>query len=177
MDTIKNGTVIRVFLCTQYENPFIIKSLVWTEDSKMKKDVFTKKQIKELEKNPNILRVTDHFIYYHPDFKVKAVHENLDGKAPTLIFTENGLDLDTIGKDTPRKRIYQWKKIYEESGDWGLQNESRGKTVVKRNIPKELSTEEKLKRAEAKIKFLEAENDFLKKLEELERQAMKKKRN
>jgi hypothetical protein len=31
-----------------------------------------------------------------------------------------------------------------------------------------LTIEEKLKKAEARIKFLEAENDFLKKLEELE---------
>ncbi|KIL77465.1 hypothetical protein SD77_1451 [Bacillus badius] len=36
--------------------------------------------------------------------------------------------------------------------------------------------EEKLQKAESRIKFLEAENDFLKKLEELERQALKKKR-
>jgi transposase len=35
--------------------------------------------------------------------------------------------------------------------------------------------EEKLRKAEARIKFFEAENDFLKKLEELERQALKKK--
>ncbi len=39
-----------------------------------------------------------------------------------------------------------------------------------------LSTEEKLKRAEARIKLLEAENDFLKKLEALEKQKMQRKR-
>ena len=36
--------------------------------------------------------------------------------------------------------------------------------------------EEKLKKAEARIKYLEVENDFLKKLEELERQALAKKK-
>ncbi|WP_218349889.1 hypothetical protein [Bacillus sp. sid0103] len=56
-----------------------------------------------------------------------------------------------------------WKEVY-------------GKAASGPPSSKELSVEEKLKKAEARIKFLEAENDFLKKLEELERQALKKKR-
>ncbi|QIZ05344.1 hypothetical protein HFZ78_23760 [Priestia megaterium] len=56
-----------------------------------------------------------------------------------------------------------WKEVY-------------GKAASGRPSSKELSVEEKLKKAEARIKLLEAENDFLKKLEELERQALKKKR-
>ncbi|MEY2191724.1 hypothetical protein AB7942_03170 [Neobacillus sp. BF23-41] len=51
-----------------------------------------------------------------------------------------------------------WKEVY-------------GKAASGRPSSKELSVEEKLKKAEARIKLLEAENDFLKKLEELERQA------
>ncbi|WP_132945869.1 hypothetical protein [Tumebacillus sp. BK434] len=39
-----------------------------------------------------------------------------------------------------------------------------------------VSAEEKLKRAEARIKLLEAENNFLKKLDALERDAMERKR-
>jgi transposase len=45
---------------------------------------------------------------------------------------------------------------------------------VSRRPPGELSAAEKLKRAEARIKLLEAENDFLKKLEALERQKKKR---
>ena len=40
----------------------------------------------ELERNPNVLRVTDQAITYHPDFKVKAVLENIKGESPTGIF-------------------------------------------------------------------------------------------
>jgi len=54
-----------------------------------------------------------------------------------------------------------------------LFEERRGKNSTVRRPTGELSIEEKLKRAEAKIKLLEAENDLLKKLEALER----KKRN
>ena len=130
----------------------------------------------ELERNPNVLRVTEQSITYHPDFKVKAVLENIKGEGPARIFMDHGFDLDIIGKGLPRKRLYQWKKIYNESGELGLTLDNRGKTRVERSSLKELSIEEKLKKAEARIKFLEVENDFLKKLEELERQALAKKK-
>lgn len=132
--------------------------------------------MKELEKNPNVLRVTEQAITYHPDFKVKAVLENMKGESPARIFMDHGFDLDIIGKGLPRQRLYQWRKIYNESGELGLSLDNRGKTRADRSSLKELSVEEKLKRAEARIKYLEVENDFLKKLEELERQALAKKK-
>ena len=142
----------------------------------MKKKLFSKSQMIELQKNPNVLRVTKQAITYHPDFKVKAVLENIKGESPARIFMDHGFDLDIIGKGLPRKRLYKWRKIYNESGELGLSLDSRGKTREDRSSSKELSVEEKLKRAEARIKYLEVENDFLKKLEELERQALAKKK-
>jgi hypothetical protein len=142
----------------------------------MKKKLFSKSEMKELEKNPNVLRVTEQAITYHPDFKVKAVLENIKGESPARIFMDHGFDLDIIGKGLPRKRLYQWRKIYNESGEMGLTLDNRGKTKVEQSSSKELSLEEKLKKAEARIKYLEVENDFLKKLEELERQAFAKKK-
>ena len=132
--------------------------------------------MKALEKNPNVIKVTEQSITYNPEFKVKAVRENHTGKPPAQIFVEHGFDLDIVGKDIPRKRLYQWKQIYNESGELGLSINQRGKLKSERTSSKELSVEEKLKKAEARIKFLEVENDFLKKLEELERQALTKKK-
>jgi transposase len=142
----------------------------------MKKKFFSKSQMIELQKNPNVLRVTEQAITYHPGFKVKAVLENIKGESPARIFMDHGFDLDTIGKGLPRQRLYQWRKIYNESGELGLSLDNRGKTRADRSSSKELSVEEKLKKAEARIKYLEVENDFLKKLEELERQALAKKK-
>ena len=51
-----------------------------------------------------------------------------------------------------------------------------GKEVQEDQNPKEYSQEDQLKKAEARIKYLEAELEFLKKLDELERQASKKKK-
>ncbi|MEH7012548.1 IS3 family transposase, partial [Neobacillus niacini] len=78
--------------------------------------------------------------------------------------------------DQPKRCLQRWRETFEKFGELGLQTERRGKASTGRPSSKELSVEEKLKKAEARIKFLEAENDFLKKLEELERQALKKKR-
>jgi transposase len=142
----------------------------------MSKNLFTEYQIKELEKNPNVLRVSERAISYNSDFKVKAVMEYKSGKIPSQIFIENGFNLEVIGKNQPKRCLQRWRETYEKSGELGLRSERRGKASSGRPSSKELSVEEKLKKAEAKIKFLEAENDFLKKLEELERQALKKKR-
>jgi transposase len=142
----------------------------------MTKKIFSSSQMKVLEKNSNVVRVTSQTITYSPDFKVKAVLENIQGKNPAQIFVDHGFNLDVIGKGLPRKRLYQWRKIYNESGELGLSLDTRGKNKTERTPSKELSVEEKLKKAEARIKFLEVENDFLKKLEELERQALVEKK-
>ena len=142
----------------------------------MKKRLFSKSEMKELEKSPNVLLGTEQAITYHSDLKVKAVLENIKGGSPARIFMDHVFDLDIIGKGLPKKRLYQWRKIYNESGEVGLTLDNRRKTRVERSSSKELSLEERLNKAEARIKYLETENDFLKKLEKLERQALEKRK-
>ncbi|WP_226037469.1 hypothetical protein [Aquibacillus saliphilus] len=55
----------------------------------MDKKVFSKTQINELEKHYNIVRVPKHSITYHSELKIKAVQDNLNGKAPTMIFIDS----------------------------------------------------------------------------------------
>lgn len=143
----------------------------------MNKKIFTELQINELEKNPNVLRVSEATVSYHPDFKVKAISEYQNGKSPSQIFIENGFKLEIIGKKQPKRCLQRWRKTFEKFGEEGLLTNRRGKASTGRPSSKELSVEEKLKKAEERIKLLEAENDFLKKLEELERQALRKKQN
>jgi transposase len=142
----------------------------------MSKNIFNEFQIKELEKNPNVLSASERSMSYNPEFKLKAVMDYKNGKAPSQIFIEHGFDLDMIGKKQPQRCLKRWRDSFERFGEEGFLTERRGKGSTGRPSSKQLSVEEKLKKAEARIKFLEAENDFLKKLEELERQALKKKR-
>lgn len=69
----------------------------------MSKIIFNEHQRRVLEANPNVKAVFDRTIQYTPEFKVKAVKENLQGKGPAQIFVENGFDLLVIGP-TNRKR-------------------------------------------------------------------------
>jgi transposase-like protein len=137
----------------------------------MSKIIFNEFQRKQLENNPNVNHVSDRSSSYKPEFKIAAIKENKNGKGPTVI--EYGFDLDIIGSKKPQQCLKRWRKTYEKYGEEGFKIELRGKGSTGRPSSKDLTVEEKLKKAEARIAFLEMENDFLKKLEELERKAKK----
>ena len=64
----------------------------------MRKILFNTIQIKQLEKNPNVIKASDRSSKYGAEFKIRAVQENLNGKGPSQIFIDNGFDLEMIGK-------------------------------------------------------------------------------
>jgi transposase len=142
----------------------------------MSKIIFNSFQMKQLEKNINVEKVSERSISYKPEFKVNAVLENKNGKSPVQIFIENGFDLGIIGKDKPGQCLDRWRTTYKIYGEDGFYTERRGKGSTGRPTSKNLTSEQKLKKAEARIAFLEAEVAFLKKLDELERQAAQKKK-
>jgi hypothetical protein len=142
----------------------------------MSKIIFNETQMKLIESNPNVDHVSERSISFTPDFKIKAIKENLAGKGPVQIFTENGFDLQVIGPEKPNQCLKRWRKTYNEFGEEGFLTERRGKGSTGRPTSKHLTVEDSLKKAEARIKYLEAELEFLKKLDELERQASKKKK-
>ncbi|MDV7763350.1 hypothetical protein N9I19_01850 [Peribacillus sp. CSMR9] len=109
---------------------------------------------------------------YNPEFKTKAIKEYKKGKSPSQIFIEHGFNLEIIGKEKPKRCLQRWRDTLK-----GLVEEGFLNAVEKERCPssKAQSAEDQLRKAEARIKFLETENDFLKKLEELERRALKKK--
>ena len=130
---------------------------------------FTEEQLYILSQNKNIKKVTTKSITYSDEFKVHAVKEVLVGKAPSNIFKESDFNLDVLGRDIPSQCIKRWKKLYLEHGELGLRGERRGIHNNKAIKCDSDSLEDRLAQAEAKIAYLEMENDFLKKLDELER--------
>jgi transposase len=70
----------------------------------MSRNHFTEHQIKELEKNPNVVHASDRSISFSPSFKLKAVHEYNLGKTSSQIFSENRFDLNLIEKNNPKDR-------------------------------------------------------------------------
>jgi transposase len=136
----------------------------------MRARLFSETEINLLSKNKNVVSVSTKSITYNPIFKLFAVIEYQSGKPPMEIFRDAGFDIDMIGKRNPHNSLARWRKVYENLGEDGLLKETRGNNNRVSDL--DLSDTEKLKKAQAKIAYLEAELDFLKKLEVLERQVI-----
>lgn len=110
---------------------------------------FSQKDMKKLEANPNVKRVSELAITYTDDFKKKFIEEYLSGKLPSQIFIEYEFDIDVLGK----KRIHQasgsWRKAYEKNGIIGLADSQ--KTSSGRPLERELRPEEIITRQEEVI--------------------------
>lgn len=137
----------------------------------MGKILFNEHRRNLLERNINVQSVSDRSIQYKPEFKIQAVQDYKNGKGPSQIFRDAGFDLEMIGSEKAKGSLSRWRKSLEKYGEDGFFTERRGKGSTGRPSSKEISSEEKLRKAEARIQYLEAEVELLKKLEELERQA------
>lgn len=136
----------------------------------MAKRVFDPETRAKILRNKNVLKVGEQQITYSPDFKVSAVHANLfKGKTPQVIFLEAGFDVDLIGHETPKHCLKDWRTIYRQQGEEGLRKDQRGSSSPGRPADRELTVEDELRRAQARIRYLEKENELLKKLDALER--------
>lgn len=133
----------------------------------MSKKLFSEKEIKLLSKNEYVVKVSSKAITYSFEFKKKFIEEYKLGKLTRLIFEEAGFDLEILGIKRVKTAGERWRKTFKKNGELGLKD-SRKKTSG-RPIKRELSNHEKIKRLEAQIKYLKVENEFLKKLDKIER--------
>ncbi|WP_271811342.1 IS3 family transposase [Clostridium beijerinckii] len=141
----------------------------------MSKILFTKEDIINLEKNINILRVSERSITYTDEFKRLFIEEYMSGKLPREIFAENGFDINVIGLKRIEQSAYRWKSLYDKDGILGL--DDNRKCASGRPRSRELSKEEIIERQEAKIKLLESQVELLKKLDVTERLLINKSKN
>lgn len=139
----------------------------------MGKNYFTDEQVKELQQNPYIKKVSHKAITYTDDFKAVFTEKYRQGSPPSVILREMGFNPKVLGKKRIDRFVWNVNK-YEARGDdfSDLRKEGSG-----RSSTKELTDKEKISRLEHQVRYLKQENEFLKKIEFLDRQAeMKKKR-
>ena len=118
---------------------------------------FTQEEKELLERNPNIQAVLSNQVLYTKEFKEKAVIEYESGKSANQIFQEAGIDTSILSKqyDYASKTISKWKAANREKINIHY---SKKKSKQKKSAYQKL-----LERNE----YLEAENEFLKKLSAL----------
>ena len=124
---------------------------------------FTKEEKTILESNPNIQAVLSNQVLYTKEFKEQAIKEYESGKSANQIFEEAGINTSILSNhaDYASKTLSKWR------------NANRKKINIhypQKNIKNKDSAYQKLlKRNE----YLEAENEFLKKLQILNNQFRK----
>lgn len=133
----------------------------------MSKSTFTDEQVEELSKNPYIRNISNKVITYTDEFKVYFLAEREKGKLTHEFFENAGFPVDVLGKRKIYNSASRWLKAYQEKGITGVKYTRKGSSERPRLT--ELSTEEKLCRAQQEITLLKQENDLLKKLDLAER--------
>ena len=121
----------------------------------------------ELQKNPNVKKVTSVGVLYSETFKKEALELYEKGITPIDIFVQAGFNIEIIGKDNPSKILSKWRSGIGYNPNQ-LNNQLSIKHPIKLNSDKCSYTDKEIKKILARNRYLEAENDFLKKLRALE---------
>lgn len=133
----------------------------------MSKKLFSEKEISQLFKNKNIVTVSNKSITYTFEFKKHFIEEYHLKKLPRIIFEEAGFDVEVLGKKRIQTASNRWRKAFKQNGELGLKDSRKASSG--RPLARILTDSEKVKRLEAQIEYLKIENEFLKKLDEIER--------
>lgn len=137
----------------------------------MSDKLFSEQEIEILRKNINVKNITAKGITYTDEFKKIFIEENLAGALPRDIFEKHGLYIKVLGMKRVKAAANRWRRQHNLGGTIRLQDTRKFNTG--RPTTKNLSLEEKYIKLQEKIEFLEAENEFLKKLDQLERGVLK----
>jgi len=137
----------------------------------MAEKIFTQEEIKELRENRYVKRVSEKsVITYTDEFKEYFMGEYQKGATPTQILRSAGFDTKMLGEDRIKGIRKRYKKMAERPK--GLCDTRKGSSGRQRT--KDLTPEELIQRLRHKIKYLEQENAFLKKIESLEKREKQK---
>lgn len=125
---------------------------------------YTVKQIKELEKNPYVYKVTKHKLYYTAKFKEDFWISYQAGNAPRKILSDFGFDLEIFGQKQIDSLVQRIKK-QALAGNGFSEGENHIKRIpMKATSENELSSPQSIERMQNELLYLRQEVDFLKKI-------------
>ena len=128
---------------------------------------FTDEQVKKLQLNPYVRNASNKSITYTNEFRQFFIEEYEKGLLPRQILRKAGFDPEILGKERIRSISKSFRKMAarpEGTADTRKNSPGRPRT-------KDLTPEEEILRLKHKIKYLEQENMFLKKINILDRKA------
>ena len=122
--------------------------------------------VKELNEHAYVKTATQRAVIFTTEFKEYAYSELHKGKTTRQIFQEAGFDIEKLGQ----KRLENFQALVEKLG----QRENgfvdlRCNNYRKENESDESKLKKRIKQLEHQVAYLQQENDFLKKIEEIEK--------
>ena len=132
----------------------------------MKRYPLPKEYVRQLNEHPHVENATEWTVCFTAEFKQLAYEEYYRGKSMREIFTEAGFDVSKLGdKRLQNFRNQLMSKVAESEG---FKDKRKDK-----NLQAPPGTEaqmlKRIRELEHRNAYLEQENDFLKKIQELEK--------
>lgn len=133
----------------------------------MKRYPMSKEYVKELNAHRYVEQATEWTVSFTAEFKQLAYDEYYRGKSMREIFTEAGFDVEKLGDK--RLQNFRNKLMQKAAEETGFADKRKDKSI---QAP--LSTEarmmKRIRELEHRNAYLEQENEFLKKIQELEKE-------
>ena len=127
---------------------------------------FSEEEILQLQQNPYVKRVSRTTITYTQEFREYYISEYQRGVSPHVILSQAGLERSVLGKERCDSISRNFRRMAKRED--GLEDMRKTGRPLKR----ELSPEEQIKRLKQKVKYLEQENEFLKKISFSDKKAL-----
>ena len=132
----------------------------------MKRYPLPKEYVKELNENIYVERATEWTVSFTAEFKQLAYDEYYRGKSMREIFTEAGFDIEKLGE----KRIQNFRShLLDKADDEAGFADKRKEKSMQAPPSTEAQMMKRIRELEHRNAYLEQENDFLKKIQELEK--------
>ncbi len=127
------------------------------------KNPFSDENIEILSLNPNVASITRTNITFTAEFKRRFYDAKKTGKTIRSILQENGIDPDILGEGRIKKLSWRTNQMAKrEAGFNDLRSQCKEQFI-------ELSEQERLITLERKVHLLEAQIEFLKKIQQAAR--------
>lgn len=132
----------------------------------MKRYPLPKEYVKELNEHRYVEQATEWTVSFTAEFKQLAYDEYYRGKSMREIFTEAGFDVEKLGE----KRIQNFRShLMEKADDEAGFADKRKEKSIQAPLSTEAQMMKRIRELEHRNAYLKQENDFLKKIQELEK--------
>ncbi len=136
-----------------------------------KRSPMPKDYVQKLQKHPYVAKATEWTVSFTPEFKKIAYEEYYSGKSMREIFTDAGFDVEILGT----KRLNNFRNALFEKAEKEIGFEDGRKNNCRREAQStEAQMAKRIRELEHRNAYLEQENEFLKKIQSVEKDYARK---